>query len=213
MDESVRAAYLVGDGVSLRVKSQTVQGRYKILVHYYQPSHGKYNGRIIVQSRRSTALYLRFKHCPNVGGCRALARDKITQMGRSLYIYNKADITISISPNNEVWIDYILFVPSRHFNADMEKQQPVSLAQKFIKQCGKNDFIVDSSSQFCKESVFTMTTMFNGALTTCDCDRNGSTSAVCDKFGGQCPCRQNVVGRKCDKCIGGYTGFPNCRRA
>ena len=86
------------------VKSRIVQGRYKILVHYYQPSHGKYNGRIIVQSGRSTALYLRFKHCPNVGGCRALARDKITEMSRSLYIYNDVDITISISPNNEVWI-------------------------------------------------------------------------------------------------------------
>ena len=74
------------------------------MVHYYQPSNSKYNGRIIVQSGRSTALYLKFKHCPNVGGCRALGRDRITNMSRSLYIYNNVDITISISPNNEIWI-------------------------------------------------------------------------------------------------------------
>ena len=98
----------------MRVKSKIIRGRYKILVHYYQPSNGKYNGRVIVESGRSTALYLKFKHCPNVGGCRALARDKITQMSRSLYIYDDVDLTISISPNNEVWIVSISLKSLQH---------------------------------------------------------------------------------------------------
>lgn len=103
--------------VSLRVRSRFVKGRYKIFVHYYQPSHGKYNGRIIVDSRRSTALYLKFKHCPNVGGCRALARDKFTEMGGSLYIYEDVVVSISISPESEVWIVsvYILTSENRMF--------------------------------------------------------------------------------------------------
>ena len=95
--------------MSLRIKSKIQVGRYNILVHYYQPSHGKYNGRIIVESGRSTALYLKIKHCPNVGGCRAIARDKLTDTSRSLYINGDVDITISITLDNEIWIVSICF--------------------------------------------------------------------------------------------------------
>ncbi|XP_035384872.1 laminin subunit alpha-2-like isoform X4 [Electrophorus electricus] len=39
---------------------------------------------------------------------------------------------------------------------------------------------------------------------SCDCNRNGSVTEVCNKDNGQCECRQHVVGRKCDECL------PNC---
>ena len=90
--------------VSLRLKGKLERGRYKILVNYYQPSNTKYTGRIIVESGRSTALSLSFKHCPNVGGCHALGRDKITGMARSLYFIGDADITISTLPKHKIWI-------------------------------------------------------------------------------------------------------------
>ena len=90
--------------VSLRIKSRIDNGRYKILVHYYQPSYGRYYGRIIVESGRSTALSLHFKFCPNVGGCRALARDKLSSFSRSLYLHDTFDITITIPAPNELWI-------------------------------------------------------------------------------------------------------------
>ncbi|KAK5616507.1 hypothetical protein CRENBAI_009395 [Crenichthys baileyi] len=38
----------------------------------------------------------------------------------------------------------------------------------------------------------------------CQCHINGSVSEVCNKENGQCQCRENVVGQKCDKCM------PNC---
>ncbi|XP_069017691.1 laminin subunit alpha-2 [Embiotoca jacksoni] len=38
----------------------------------------------------------------------------------------------------------------------------------------------------------------------CQCHTNGSVSEVCNKESGQCPCRENVVGRQCDECM------PNC---
>uniref|UniRef100_A0A4W3JY45 Laminin subunit beta-2-like n=1 Tax=Callorhinchus milii TaxID=7868 RepID=A0A4W3JY45_CALMI len=51
--------------------------------------------------------------------------------------------------------------------------------------------------------------MHDGAL-PCQCDRQGSYSNVCEKIGGQCRCKSNVMGRRCDLCIPGNYGFgPN----
>uniref|UniRef100_A0A8C2NN27 Laminin subunit beta-1 n=1 Tax=Capra hircus TaxID=9925 RepID=A0A8C2NN27_CAPHI len=41
----------------------------------------------------------------------------------------------------------------------------------------------------------------------CECDPQGSLSSVCDPNGGQCQCRPNVVGRRCDRCAPGTFGF------
>ena len=35
----------------------------------------------------------------------------------------------------------------------------------------------------------------------CDCDPSGSTDMQCDLITGQCPCRDKVEGRKCDRCM------------
>lgn len=41
----------------------------------------------------------------------------------------------------------------------------------------------------------------------CDCDLQGSVSSMCDVRGGQCRCRPNVIGRRCDQCAPGTYGF------
>lgn len=35
----------------------------------------------------------------------------------------------------------------------------------------------------------------------CDCDPTGSTDLQCDLVNGQCPCRDKVEGRRCDRCM------------
>ncbi|XP_073731136.1 laminin subunit alpha-5 [Misgurnus anguillicaudatus] len=47
----------------------------------------------------------------------------------------------------------------------------------------------------------------------CNCSRPGITSQdiTCDTNNGQCRCKNNVVGRQCDKCAPGFYGYPNCR--
>ena len=51
-------------------------------------------------------------------------------------------------------------------------------------------------------------------FSACDCDLTGSTSFECNPVGGQCECKDNVVGRRCDQCAPGTYGFgPNgCSR-
>ena len=44
----------------------------------------------------------------------------------------------------------------------------------------------------------------------CNCDPNGSTSLICQKSDGQCPCKDNVGGRQCNACEDGFKEHPNC---
>lgn len=68
-----------------------------------------------------------------------------------------------------------------------------------------------TSSQFCRDSARSLVAAYNNGALPCDCDKSGSTGAACDPVGGQCPCRQFVIGRQCTKCATGYYGFPYCR--
>lgn len=45
----------------------------------------------------------------------------------------------------------------------------------------------------------------------CDCDPRGSVSELCDQVRGQCACRSEVTGRRCDHCRTGHWDFPLCR--
>ncbi len=42
---------------------------------------------------------------------------------------------------------------------------------------------------------------------SCDCHVTGSTSSSCHHGNGQCSCRPNVIGRRCDRCASGYAGL------
>ena len=57
--------------------------------------------------------------------------------------------------------------------------------------------------------------LFDGGLNKpCECDPTGSESTLCDKYSGQCACKRNVVGRRCDRCAPGTFGFgaDGCQR-
>ena len=69
-----------------------------------------------------------------------------------------------------------------------------------------------ASSQFCRDSARSLAAAHNDGALPCNCDKSGSTGATCDPVGGQCPCKQHVIGRQCTKCATGYYGFPYCRR-
>lgn len=57
-------------------------------------------------------------------------------------------------------------------------------------------------------SNFDFQSHFNVYLfTACNCNSTGSSSQMCAKLGGHCPCKANVAERVCSRCHVGYYGF------
>ena len=45
----------------------------------------------------------------------------------------------------------------------------------------------------------------------CQCNAEGAVNNSCADGEGQCTCKPNITGDKCDKCAPGFFGFPNCQ--
>uniref|UniRef100_A0A8C4F0L3 Laminin subunit alpha 3 n=1 Tax=Dicentrarchus labrax TaxID=13489 RepID=A0A8C4F0L3_DICLA len=102
--------------------------------------------------------------------------------------------------------DYILLIPDSSYTPDLLKEKPLDKSADFIQQCRGEGFYIDprTSSQFCRDSARSLVAAYNDGALPCDCDKSGSTGTTCDAVGGQCPCRQHIIGRQCTKCATGY---------
>ncbi|ESO12687.1 hypothetical protein HELRODRAFT_62664, partial [Helobdella robusta] len=62
-------------------------------------------------------------------------------------------------------------------------------------------------SDICRRLVFSSSVAIHDGAKSCDCDLHGSFSPSCEVAGGQCKCKPNVIGRRCDKCAPGFYGL------
>ncbi|KAK6747437.1 hypothetical protein RB195_000562 [Necator americanus] len=62
-------------------------------------------------------------------------------------------------------------------------------------------------SETCERYVCPVAAAVLNRTSSCDCDPTGSVSGICGVKGGQCECKPNVVGRRCDQCAVGTYGF------
>ncbi|KAJ1350105.1 hypothetical protein KIN20_005822 [Parelaphostrongylus tenuis] len=53
--------------------------------------------------------------------------------------------------------------------------------------------------------------VFVHRIRLCDCSDVGSSNGKCDLRTGQCKCRNEYVGLRCDRCTHGFFGFPECK--
>ncbi|XP_028906589.1 laminin subunit beta-2 [Ornithorhynchus anatinus] len=64
-----------------------------------------------------------------------------------------------------------------------------------------------SPAEACAPLLISLAALLHDGALPCQCDPQGSLSSECNPHGGQCQCKANVVGRRCDRCAVGTYGF------
>ncbi|XP_055359510.1 laminin subunit alpha-3-like isoform X2 [Betta splendens] len=210
------------DGTLLKFPQTTISfsprvplpGRYVVVVHYRQPEHTSFPVEVRVDAGREWPGSMNASFCPAVSGCREVViADGRIALDFEQRSWQLPSISVVMPPRKTLILDYIMLVPDSSYTPDLLREKPLDRSSDFIQQCSGEGFYIDpsASSQFCRDSARSLVAAYNGGALPCNCDPSGSTGTTCDPVGGQCLCRQHVIGRQCTKCATGYYGFPYCR--
>ncbi|XP_018320894.1 laminin subunit alpha [Agrilus planipennis] len=187
-----------------------VPGYYSFVVQYYQPDNPEFNLNVIVQNGQFYEAKLAVEHCPSKSGCRAVVKQAD---GNPFFSLTENFMITLKAPNHKgVYLDYLLIVPADLYSENVLEEEDLDRTAEFISTCASNHFYINTSDEgFCKDSVFSITAGYNNGALQCYCDHIGSLSFQCNKFGGQCECKPNVIGRQCEACKTGFYDFPDCK--
>lgn len=165
---------------------------------------------VLIQNGQFYEAKLPVKNCPSSFGCRSIVKQ---EDGNTRFSLTENFVLTLKEPNHKsVWLDNLLVIPADQYSTYLLNEENFDQTGEFISTCGSNHFYINESTEgFCKESVFSLTSDYNNGALACQCDYDGSLSFECEQFGGQCQCKPNVIGRKCEACKTGYYGFPNCK--
>uniref|UniRef100_A0A8B9BKZ0 Laminin subunit alpha 5 n=1 Tax=Anser brachyrhynchus TaxID=132585 RepID=A0A8B9BKZ0_9AVES len=186
-------------------------GRYAFILHYYQPNHPTFPVEVLINGGRIWQGQTNATFCPHGYGCRSLvvSEDQIILDVTD----NDLTVVVQVPEGKQLWLDYILVVPEDSYSSQYLQEEPLDKSYDFISSCGINSFYINpsTSSRFCRDSAISLSLFYNNGAQPCQCHEAGARGSQCEPFGGQCPCKSNVIGRECSRCATGYWGFPNCR--
>uniref|UniRef100_A0A8C6ZTL4 Laminin subunit alpha 3 n=1 Tax=Nothoprocta perdicaria TaxID=30464 RepID=A0A8C6ZTL4_NOTPE len=186
-------------------------GRYVFVVHFYQPAHPVFPVQVHVDAGHMWSGSFNASFCPHTSGCRdqVIAESQI-ELDVSA---PEVSVTVVIPDGKMLILENILVVPADNYSYKILEKKTVDKSFDFISQCGGNSFYIDpkGSPAFCKDSIRSLVASYNNGAVPCKCHQAGATSPACSPLGGQCPCRPNVIGRRCSRCRTGYYGFPFCK--
>ncbi|GAB6026920.1 laminin beta [Chamberlinius hualienensis] len=117
------------------------------------------------------------------------------------------------TPTATLYIDSISLLPradSIPFFQEGNGSLSIYRKQEYERfQCAQAfaSVIRGSIPEVCKAYLFSIGIYTFGEAFECTCDLTGSVSSICDPLGGQCQCKPNIVGRKCDRCSPATYGF------
>ncbi|RMB95824.1 hypothetical protein DUI87_27938 [Hirundo rustica rustica] len=186
-------------------------GRYAFILHFYQPNHPTFPVEVLINGGRIWQGQTNANFCPHGYGCRSLvvSEDQIVLDVTD----NDLTVVVRVPEGKQLWLDYILVVPEDSYTSQYLQEEPLDKSYDFISSCGVNSFYINpsTSSRFCRDSAISLSLFYNNGAQPCRCHEAGARGSQCQPFGGQCPCKSNVIGRECSRCATGYWGFPNCR--
>lgn len=211
-DNSTKLIYLGNGDAMVDIHAKVAQpGDYIFVVQYYQPDHPQFELDVLVQNGKFYEAKIPVPHCPSNSGCRSVVR-QVDGDTRFQLIENFVLTFKEADDDRGIWLDYVLVIPADQYNEKILDKLQFDQTKEFIKRCGSNHFHINITEDgFCRDSSFSLTTNYNNGALPCNCDVEGSTSFECEKFGGQCPCRPNIIGRRCEICRTGFYGFPRCK--
>ncbi|XP_077370920.1 laminin subunit beta-2 isoform X1 [Festucalex cinctus] len=126
--------------------------------------------------------------------------------------YQDANAVLNGAANAVLLVDSIALMP-RHssmelFNAgDVASSNRKQTYERYRCHEGARSVSHPPMSDTCVKLITSMSAVINDGALPCNCDPQGSISSVCDVRGGQCRCRPNVIGRRCEQCAPGTYGF------
>ncbi|BFY99968.1 hypothetical protein BsWGS_03008 [Bradybaena similaris] len=190
----------------------TKPGQYVFIVHYYMPAEPGLSIPVAVHVDGKVSSGVFSPHfCPSHVGCRGTIT--FDHSGGSTLRLTGPEVkaVFNSTQGGQIWLDYLLIVPADQFSKDYLDLAPIDKSEDFLSLCVDEGFQLRTDIEFCRQGVFTLTTTFNNGALDCNCNVDGSRNFNCDQFGGQCNCKENIIGRQCSACRPGYYGFPNCR--
>ncbi|XP_055883837.1 laminin subunit beta-1-like [Biomphalaria glabrata] len=111
----------------------------------------------------------------------------------------------------QVLVDSILLVPNTDYIPIYQGQGlPNYMKTEFLyNRCDMLQYpsLKSPLSEQCRKHTFSISAVLHNGALPCECHGTGSTSLECNPSGGQCSCKPNVVGRKCDECAPGTYDF------
>lgn len=117
------------------------------------------------------------------------------------------------SPSASILVDSIMLIPKAErlpfYSGSSELDD---LRYEFERyRCSEGFYDgqkVENIPEICRKNHFGSIGFYvYGQAFACQCDGTGSYSSICSSMGGQCDCKPNVVGRRCDRCAPGTFGF------
>uniref|UniRef100_A0A803T5R5 Laminin subunit alpha 3 n=1 Tax=Anolis carolinensis TaxID=28377 RepID=A0A803T5R5_ANOCA len=186
-------------------------GRYVFIIHFYQPESPMFPVEVTIDGGQFWSGSSNASFCPHISGCRGLVMAE-SQIELDIFKHDIL-VTVKIPNGKKMVLGHILAVPADSYSYTLLHQDTVDKSLNFIYQCGENSFHITPvmSSEFCRNSVRSLVAAYNNGALPCNCHRNGAASPTCDPMGGQCPCKQNIIGLQCNRCRTGYYGFPFCK--
>ncbi|XP_072529806.1 laminin subunit beta-4 [Salminus brasiliensis] len=111
---------------------------------------------------------------------------------------------------SHILIDSMGLIPKMQSLPNFCSEQALAQYQQYqcvelVERAGKHTL-----PEVCEQLVSSMSAYIHNGAIACKCNPQGASSSSCSKFGGQCDCKPNVIGRCCDTCAPLTYGFgPN----
>ncbi|XP_063394216.1 laminin subunit alpha [Cydia fagiglandana] len=210
-DNSTTPAFVVAGSKPVTVDiSVPTPGPYEFLLHYHQPDHPESSIDVTISCGNNIhAGRVTLPFCGSSSGCRELLK-----LPSEIFdVTDNCSLTFEGADSKGVSLQSVLIIEPRYFTESvLVEANMMDYTREFITKCASNHYYIEPEvTGFCRDAVFSITAEYNSGTLSCACDVEGSTDFECETFGGQCTCRENVVGRTCEACKTGYYGFPNCR--